>query len=167
MKLQFDSFTRRIVASVSSALAVSINSIIVYQKKHCCSFVSSSEMSTKLEYSLSISIANRQKDSVFVLLVLLSDTRNFQLVFSLLLIYRYQCNAFETFSQLKKKSGSLCRSSFYIIIKSQALWLILFHFIITSIQISFNQKPESSKAPPKPVLTINSFFLQLYCPVHR
>ena len=32
LKYQFDSFTRRIVAGVSSALVVWINSIIVYQK---------------------------------------------------------------------------------------------------------------------------------------
>ena len=47
LKYQFDSFTRRIVAGVSSVLVVWINSIIVYQIKYCCSFVSSSEISTK------------------------------------------------------------------------------------------------------------------------
>ena len=47
LKYQFDSFTRRIVAGVSSALVVWMNSTIVYQKKYCCSFVSSSEISTK------------------------------------------------------------------------------------------------------------------------
>ena len=51
LKYQFDSFTRRIVAGVFS-FAISIgclnklNSIIIYQKKYCCSFVSSSEIST-------------------------------------------------------------------------------------------------------------------------
>ena len=47
LRNQFDSFTRRIVAGVSSALVVWIDSIIVYQKKYCCSFVSSSKISTK------------------------------------------------------------------------------------------------------------------------
>ena len=48
LKYQFDSFTQRIVAGVSSALFVSINSIIVYQNKYRCFFVSPSEISTKI-----------------------------------------------------------------------------------------------------------------------
>ena len=50
---QFASFTRRIVAGVSSALVVWIKSIIVYQKKYCY-IVSSSEISTKTIWILAL-----------------------------------------------------------------------------------------------------------------
>ena len=60
LKYQFDSFTRRIVAGVSSALVVWINSITVYQKGIVVLLSLLQRFLLKqLEYSLSISNANR------------------------------------------------------------------------------------------------------------
>ena len=63
-ELSFNSFTRRIVAGVSSALFVWINSIIFYRKKYCCSFFSSSEISIK---TITILAFNFNRQSIEIL----------------------------------------------------------------------------------------------------
>ena len=62
MKCQYDSFTRRIVAGVSSPLVVWINSIIINQKKYWCSFVSSSEIFTQTIKILALNFYRQSKE---------------------------------------------------------------------------------------------------------